>query len=70
MKKLFGETNSSEQQVINPITGHFNKPILLKKLIYGEEVKIAQNSDDGNKLKTLISESQTMAESKGKDIEP
>ena len=37
-------------------------------MIYAEEVKVAQNSDDGNKLKTLISESQTMAESKGKDI--
>lgn len=70
VKKLFGETNSSEQQGIKPITTRFNKPILLKKLIYAEEVKIAQNSDDGNKLKTLISESQTMAESKGKDIEP
>jgi hypothetical protein len=39
-------------------------------LIYAEEVKVAANSDDGNKLKTLISERQTMAESKGKDIEP
>ena len=70
VKKLFGEQNASEQQGIKPIIGRFNKPILLKKLIYAEEVKVAQNSDDGNKLKTLISESQTMAESKGKDIEP
>tara|TARA_B110000008_G_scaffold272694_1_gene305798 strand:- start:929 stop:2590 length:1662 start_codon:yes stop_codon:yes gene_type:complete len=70
VKKLFGETNSSEQQGIKPIISRFNKPILLKKLIYAEEVKVAQNSDDGNKLKTLISERQTMAESKGKDIEP
>jgi hypothetical protein len=70
VKKLFGEQNASEQQGIKPIISRFNKPILLKKLIYAEEVKVAQNSDDGNKLKTLISESQTMAESKGKDIEP
>lgn len=70
VKKLFGEENSSEQQGIKPIISRFNKPILLKKLIYAEEVKVAQNSDDGNKLKTLISERQTMAESKGKDIEP
>ena len=69
-KKLFGEDNSSEQQGIKPIISRFNKPVLLKKLIYAEEVKVAQNSDDGNKLKTLISERQTMAESKGKDIEP
>lgn len=70
VKKLFGEANSSEQQGIKPIISRFNKPILLKKLIYAEEVKVVQNSDDGNKLKTLISERQTMAESKGKDIEP
>ena len=70
MKKLFGEENSSEQQGIKPIISRFNKPILLKKLIYAEEVKVAQNSDDGNKLKTLISKRQTMAESKEKDIEP
>jgi hypothetical protein len=70
VKKLFGEDNSSEQQGIKPIISRFNKPVLLKKLIYAEEVKVAQNSDDGNKLKTLISERQTMAESKGKDIEP
>jgi len=70
VNKLFGEANSSEQQGIKPIISRFNKPILLKKLIYAEEVKVAQNSDDGNKLKTLISERQTMAESKGKDIEP
>lgn len=70
VKKLFGEENSSEQQGIKPIISRFNKPVLLKKLIYAEEVKVAQNSDDGNKLKTLISERQTMAESKGKDIEP
>ena len=70
IKKLFGEDNSSEQQGIKPLISRFNKPILLKKLIYAEEVKVAPNSDDGNKLKTLISERQTMAESKGKDIEP
>ena len=70
VKKLFGEENASEQQGIKPIISRFNKPILHKKLIYAEEVKVAQNSDDGNKLKTLISERQTMAESKGKDIEP
>ena len=70
VKKLFGEQNASEQQGIQPIIGRFNKPILLKKLIYAEEVKVAQNSDDGNALKTLISESQTMAEGKHKDIEP
>ena len=70
VKQLFGEANASEQQGVKPIISRFNKPILLKKLIYAEEVKVAQNSDDGNKLKTLISERQTMAESKGKDIEP
>ena len=70
VKQLFGESNASEQQGVKPIISRFNKPILLKKLIYAEEVKVAQYSDDGNKLKTLISERQTMAESKGKDIEP
>ena len=69
IKKLFGEENTSEQQGIKPIISRFNKPVLGKKLIYAEEVKVAPNSDDGNKLKTLISERQTMAESKGKDIE-
>ena len=69
IKKLFGEENTSEQQGIKPIISRFNKPVLNKKLIYAEEVKVAPNSDDGNKLKTLISERQTMAESKGKDIE-
>ena len=61
VKKLFGEQNASEQQGIQPIIGRFNKPILLKKLIYAEEVKVAQNSDDGNALKTLISESQIIS---------
>lgn len=70
VKKLFGEENTSEQQGIKPLISRFNRPILSHKLIYAEEVKVAPNSDDGNKLKTLISERSTMAEAKGRDIAP
>lgn len=70
VKQLFGKENTSEQQGVKPLISRFNRPILSKKFIYAEEVKVAPNSDDGNKLKTLISENFTMSEAKGRDIAP
>jgi hypothetical protein len=70
VKKLFGEENTSEQQGVKPLINRFNRPVLTKKLIYAEEVKVSTGSEDGNKLKTLISERSTMSEAKGKDIAP
>lgn len=70
VKQLFGEENTSEQQGVQPLVNRFNRPILSRKLVYAEEVKVSANSDDGNKLKTLISERSTMSEAKGRDIAP
>jgi hypothetical protein len=70
VKQLFGAANTSEQQGIKPLISRFNRPVLSKKFVYAEEVKVAPNSDDGNKLKTLISERFTMSEAKGRDIAP
>ena len=70
VKLLFGAENTSEQQGVKPLISRFNRPVLSKKFIYAEEVKVAPNSDDGNKLKTLISENFTMSEAKGRDIAP
>lgn len=67
--QLFGQDNASIENNIEKVAGKFNGPILNKKLIVCEEVNLRADSDIGNKLKTLITESFTTAERKGRDVE-
>jgi len=67
--RLFGEENTARQNNLEKVAGKFNGPMLNSKLIISEEVELRPGSDAGNKLKTLITESTTTTEHKGRDVE-
>jgi hypothetical protein len=67
--RLFGEANTSRQNNLEKVAGKFNAPMLNSKLIISEEVELRQGSEAGNKIKTLITESHTTTERKGRDVE-
>jgi hypothetical protein len=67
--RLFGEANTSRQNNLEKVAGKFNAPVLNSKLIISEEVELRQGSEAGNKIKTLITESHTTTERKGRDVE-
>jgi len=67
--RLFGEENTSRQNNLEKVAGKFNGPMLTSKLIISEEVELRPGSDAGNKIKTLITESHTTTERKGRDVE-
>lgn len=54
MRKLFGDSNFVKTEC-RVLTKDFNKQILNKKLVYIDELKI-KNSSEENKLKTLIND--------------
>lgn len=68
-ERLFGQENTKRQNNLEKVAGKFNGPILSSKLIISEEVQLRPGSDAGNKLKTLITESTTTTEHKGRDVE-
>lgn len=67
--RLFGEENTSRQNNLEKVAGKFNSPMLTSKLIISEEVELRPGSEAGNKIKTLITESTTTTERKGRDVE-
>lgn len=67
--RLFGEANTSRQNNLEKVAGKFNAPMLNSKLIISEEVELRQGSEAGNKIKTLITESYTTTERKGREVE-
>jgi len=67
--QLFGQENSFTQNSVSKLTGRFNLQILQSKLVVCEEVQLTAGSTQGNTLKTYITESETTAEAKGRDIE-
>lgn len=67
--KLFGAENSFTQNGIEQLTGRFNMPLLASKLIVSEEIKLTPGSKAGNTLKSYITEKETAAEFKGKDVQ-
>lgn len=69
MRLLFGEENSVSLNGIDKLTGRFNKTIMTRKFITCEEVKLRPGTDQGNKIKSLISEKDVAVEAKGKEIE-
>ena len=69
MEQLFGQENTMQSNGVSQVTGRFNKPMLDKKLLLLEELKIDPASSQGNALKNLITEDTTAAERKGIDIE-
>lgn len=67
--RLFGEENTARQNNLEKVAGKFNGPMLTSKLIISEEVELRPGSEAGNKIKTLITESTTTTERKGRDVE-
>jgi hypothetical protein len=67
--RLFGADNTARQNNLEKVAGKFNGPILSSKLIISEEVELRPGSEAGNKIKTLITESHTTTERKGRDVE-
>lgn len=67
--RLFGEENTARQNNLEKVAGKFNGPMLSSKLIVSEEVELRPGSEAGNKIKTLITESTTTTERKGRDVE-
>lgn len=67
--KLFGNENTFTANGVSQVTGRFNKPMLDSKLLVLEELEIKPTSNQGNSLKSLITEGTTSAERKGVDIE-
>lgn len=66
---LFGKGNTYAMNGVSQITGRFNRPLLDSKLLVLEELKLKPTSNQGNALKTLITEEDATAERKGIDIE-
>lgn len=67
--RLFGDENTSRQNNLEKVAGKFNGPMLTSKLVISEEVELRPGSEAGNKIKTLITESHTTTERKGRDVE-
>ena len=67
--RLFGKDNTHSANGLSQVTGRFNKPMLDSKFLVMEELKLKPGSDQGNALKSLITEADTSAERKGVDIE-
>ena len=69
LAKLFGKENTFTANGVSQVTGRFNKPMLDSKFLVMEELEINPTSNQGNSLKSLITEADTSAERKGVDIE-
>lgn len=67
--RLFGEENTARQNNLEKVAGKYNGPMLTSKLIISEEVELRPGSEAGNKIKTLITETTTTTERKGRDVE-
>jgi hypothetical protein len=66
---LFGELNSMTQNSVSKLTGKFNLPMLMSKLVISEELHLRPDSVQGNTLKTFISETETTSEAKGRELQ-
>ncbi len=69
VSRLFGTKNSITLNSVSSLTAKFNLPILLSKLVICEELQLRPDSPQGNQLKTYMTEKETAAEAKGRDIE-
>lgn len=69
LRLLFGERNSLNLNGISKLTGRFNRTVMTRKLITCEEVKLKAGTDQGNTVKSLISECEVAVEGKGKEVE-
>jgi hypothetical protein len=69
VRKLFGEENSISLNGVSKLTGRFNRTVMTKKLVVCEEVVLKPGTDQGNTVKTLISEKDVAVEGKGKEVE-
>lgn len=66
---LFGEANSSVENNVSKLVSRFNAPVLEKKFVTCEELNIPPGSPEANAIKTYITESRTMTENKGRDVQ-
>lgn len=67
--RLFGDANAVTQNSVEKLTGRFNTTVLTRKLVICEELRLAQDSAQGNALKTFLTERRIMTERKGQDAE-
>lgn len=59
VSRLFGKDNTHSANGLSQVTGRFNKPMLDSKLLVLEELKLKPGSNQGNALKSLITEADT-----------
>ena len=67
--KLFGEENSVTRNSVDKLTGRFNVPVLTSKFVISEELNLRAGSPQGNTLKTYITETETLSERKGEEVQ-
>lgn len=67
--KLFGEENSSVENNVSKLVSRFNAPVLEKKFVTCEELSVEPGSTEANAIKTYITETRTMTEHKGHDVQ-
>ncbi len=69
VRALFGESNSIRQNNVDKLTGQFNLPVLLTKLVISEELDIRPGTKAANALKTFMTETDASAEAKGRELQ-
>jgi hypothetical protein len=66
---LFGTENSQTQNNVDKLTGQFNMQMMTSKFIVSEELDIRPGTKAANALKTFMTETDTAAEAKGRELE-
>jgi len=67
-RHLFGMQNSVTVNGLQKVTAKFNLPLMTKKLVVCEEVKLKAGTDSGNAIKAFITEPTVAVEGKRKEV--
>ena len=67
-RQLFGVENSVTVNGLQKVTSRFNLPLMTKKLVVCEEVKLKAGTGSGNAIKAFITEPTVAVEGKGKEV--
>jgi len=68
LKELFGSMNTGRINGVSKLVGRFNKEVLANKLVIVEEVEVKRGSPQANRIKSLITEDNTMVEAKNMPV--
>lgn len=66
---LFGQSNSQTQNNVDKLTGQFNMQMMTSKFLVSEELDNRAGTKAANALKTFMTETDTAAEAKGRELE-